>query len=69
MAETAAPTTTVYVGDVAGGDDQELPPPVTVEGQTPEACVRLADYAAADLVGVAAGTPAVTESIGTVRAG
>ena len=33
------------------------------QAQTAEACVRLADYAAADLVGVAAGTPAVTESI------
>ncbi len=61
-ADTTTPTT-VYVGDVAGGDSEALPPPETIPGQTPEACVRLADYAVADLVGVAGGTTAITESI------
>jgi hypothetical protein len=61
-ADTGVPTT-VYVGDVAGGDSETLPPPETIPGQTPQACVRLADYAAADLVGVAGGAPAATESI------
>jgi hypothetical protein len=60
--DTGVPTT-IYVGDVAGGDSEALPPPETIPGQTPEACVRLADYAVADLVGVAGGAPAVTEAI------
>ena len=58
------PPSTVYVGDVAVDPGvNSLPPPETVPGQVPEACVRLAPVGAADLVGMAAGTPAVTESI------
>ncbi len=63
--DAGIPPSTLYVGDVPPDPDggNALPPPQTVPGQVPEACERLAPVAAADLVGAAAGTPAVAESI------
>ena len=62
--DAGIPPTTVYVGDVAVDPGvNSLPPPETVPGQVPEACVRLGAVGAAELVGTAAGSPAVTESI------